>query len=271
MYKIFDAHTHTYPEILAYRAVQNLSNFYNFHVDCAGTVQDLMNNCRDVGASGFLLLGVATNARQVRHVNDAVAADLAAARSAGFRAYGFAAMHQDTTDFEDELNHAVASSLSGVKLHPDIQEADIDDKRFFPLYELLSQRGLPICLHMGDYRPQYRFSEPQKLAHVLELFPSLSVLAAHFGGYKSWDSAVECLRGKKNVVFDASSALWAMTPEYAKELIDKLGAENVLFGTDYPVIKTSDYLKLFFDIPLSEREREMILWDNAARFLSIEE
>lgn len=266
MEKIFDAHTHTYPEILSYRATQNLGAFYSFRVRERGTVTDLMETSREAGVTGFLILGVATNARHVRHVNEAAAADVAAARECGFCVFGYAAMHQDTADFAAELDYAVSLGLSGVKLHPDIQGVAIDDDRLFPLYEQLSARDLPICLHMGDDRPEYRFSEPKKLARVLDMFPGLTVLASHLGGYRAWDEAAEYLAGRKNVVFDASSALWAMTPEFACRQIHTLGIENVLFGTDYPVVSASDYLTLFEKIALTDDERHAILYGNAARF-----
>lgn len=275
MYKIFDIHTHTYPELIALRATQNLSKFYEFEkyydfdVEGKGTVSDLMDESRNAGIGGFLILGVATNARQVPRVNEAIAADVKLAQKAGFAAFGYAGMHQDTVDFSAELDYAVSLGLSGAKLHPDIQGADIDDERFLPLYRELEARGMPLYLHMGDDREQYRYSMPEKLARVLDMFPNLTVIAAHFGGYKSWDEAVKYLAGRKNVWYDTSSALWAMTPEYAKYLIESLGVENIMFGTDYPVMHSDKYLELFMQIDLTEEERRMILWDNAARFFSI--
>lgn len=270
MEKIFDAHTHTYPPSLAGKATLNLGTFYNFRVMHEGTAEDLCRTSQKAGISGFLILGVATNARQVRHVNEAIAAEIRNARRDGFYAFGYAAMHQDTEDFLSELDYAQSLGLSGVKLHPDIQGVAIDDERLLPLYELLSVRRLPVCLHMGDDRPEYRFSEPKRLAKILDMFPDLTVIASHLGGWRAWDEARECLAGRKNVVYDASSALWAMTPEAAAAQIRALGVENVMFGTDYPVVNASDYLSLFDKLDLTAQERSGILWDNAARFFGIE-
>lgn len=269
MYKIFDIHTHTYPEKIATKATENLGRFYNFHVDRTGTISDLMSNCRDNGISGFLLLGVATNAHQVRNVNEGIAHDMAEGKRAGFEVRGFAAMHQDMEEFASELDYAVSLGLCGVKLHPDIQGADIDDERWYPLYALLEAKGLPLYLHMGDDRPQYRFSEPRKLVKILDNFPKLTVIAAHFGGYRSWDEAVRYLKRRENVWFDTSSALWAMTPEFARYLIDELGYERIMFGTDYPVVSADDELKRFFAVSMTEDERRCILYDNAARLLKL--
>ena len=266
MKMIFDAHTHTYPEILSYRATSNLGAFYSFRVKEVGTVDGLIETSREAGVSGFLILGVATNARQVRRVNEAIAADIMKARECGFRAYGYASMHQDTADFAAELDYAESLGLTGVKLHPDIQGVAIDDERLFPLYEQLSRRDLPVCLHMGDDRPEYRYSEPKKLARVLDMFPELTVIASHLGGYRAWDEAAEYLAGRKNVVFGASSVLWTMTPDAALRQIHMLGVENIMFGSDYPVISSADYLSLFDRLSLTEDELRAIMWDNAARF-----
>ena len=58
------------------------------------------------------------------------------------------------------------------------------------------------------------------------------------------------------------------TEEKAKEIIGKLGHEQVMFGTDYPVMNTPEELERFFRIDLTDKQREDILWNNAMRFLA---
>ncbi|MBO5306096.1 MAG: amidohydrolase family protein [Clostridia bacterium] len=72
-----------------------------------------------------------------------------------------------------------------------------------------------------------------------------------------------------NVWFDTSSALWAITPERASQLIHELGPARVMFGTDYPVAYVNSELERFLALDLSEQERRTILYDNAARFLGL--
>jgi len=103
------------------------------------------------------------------------------------------------------------------------------------------------------------------------MFPKLEVVAAHLGGYKAWEEAIEHLAGKENVWYDTSSALWAMTPEYADYVVGKLGTEHIMFGTDYPVKNTAEELARLFRLTLTERQKEDILWNNAVRFLHLEE
>lgn len=268
MYKVFDVHTHTYPEAISRKACENLGKFYNFDVLGKGTYTDLEAQAESNNVGGYLLFSVATNSHQVEKVNSSIAELVKLSRSHGFKTYGFAGMYQDYPDFEGEINRAVSLGLCGVKLHPDIQMVDITDRRLYPLYELMEARGLPIYFHMGDDRPEYRYSEADKLIAVLRDFPQLSVVAAHLGGYKAWDDAVPKLAGRENIRYDTSSALWAMSPESASRIISKLGAENVMFGTDYPVVNTHEELERFFRLQLTDKEREDILWNNAMDFLS---
>ncbi len=268
MYKIFDIHTHTYPEAISEKAVKNLGAFYNFNVEGKGTYADLKENGEANGVCGFLLFSVATNAHQVEKVNNSIAALAEKSREEGFETVGFAGIHQDFPDFAAEIDRAEKLGLKGVKIHPDIQGVDIDSPRMEELYEIIEGR-MPLYLHMGDNRPEYRFSEPKKLAKMLDKYPRLEVVAAHLGGYRAWDEALSELAGRPNVWYDTSSALWAMTPERAKELILAYGTDRVMFGTDYPVMNTAGELERFFKIELSEKQREDILYNNAKRFLKL--
>ncbi len=268
MYKIIDIHTHTYPEAIAAKAVTSLGNFYEFNVEGKGTYDDLVEQGSDFGVCGYLLFSVATNGHQVPKVNDSIAALAKKSREAGFETVGFAGMHQDFSDFASEIDRAESLGLRGVKIHPDIQRIDIDDPRMMALYEIVEGR-MPVYFHMGDNRPQYRYSEPKKLARILDRFPKLEVVAAHLGGYMAWEEAVGELAGRPNVWYDTSSAVWAMDPEYAAKLIHTYGTDRVMFGTDYPVKNMKNEFATFMKIPLTEKEREDIFYNNAKKFLKL--
>ncbi|MBQ8188073.1 MAG: amidohydrolase [Clostridia bacterium] len=271
MNKVFDIHTHTYPEAIAEKACVNLGKFYDFIVEGEGTYAHLESQAKENNVCGYLLFSVCTNAQQVQKVNSSIAALAELSRSHGFKTVGYAGMHQDYPDFRGELERCAELGLRGVKIHPDIQGVDINDARLLPLYEIMQETDMPLYLHMGDNRPQYRFSEAKKLAEVLDRFPRLRVVAAHLGGHKAWDEALEYLAGRPNVMYDTSSALWAMTPETAFDIIHKLGVKNVMFGTDYPVKNTAGELERFHAVGLSAEEEADILWNNAIRFLGLED
>ena len=51
--KVFDIHTHTYPEAIAEKAVVNLGNFYNFVPEGKGTYNDLVSQAADNNVGGY--------------------------------------------------------------------------------------------------------------------------------------------------------------------------------------------------------------------------
>lgn len=267
-YQIFDMHTHVYPQAIAFKAVDSLNQFYSFVSEGDGTLTDLMDSSRAAGVKGFALLGVATNARQVEHVNQAILQNASTACQAGFTAVAFIGMHQDYPHMEEELIRARQHGAKGVKIHPDIQKVDIDDPRLCKLYSLLSGSGLPVCLHMGDNRVDYRFSSPDKLLKVAKMYPNVRFIAAHLGAYKAWQKSAQ-LAELPNVWFDSSSVLWALEEGRAMELIRLFGVERIFFGTDYPVTHAIPELTRFFHLPLTNAERRAILWDNVASFLDL--
>ena len=269
MYKIFDVHTHVYPEKVAQKAVSNFVRFFEYNVECTGLIEDLEERAEKNSIGGFLLLTVAARPDNVSKIKDYAAECVKHSREKGFEAFAFGGMHQDMpdTEKEKELDRCIDSGICGIKLHPDLQGFNIDDKSMFPFYEMLSSRNLPVTFHMGDAIPRKYRSNPLRLLNILDNFPRLKVIAAHFGGYMMWDEAVNQLAGCDGLKFDTSSSFVYMIPEKAKRAIEKLGAENVMFGTDYPSLDAEDELKRFFEIDLTDKEREKILWNNAAEFL----
>ena len=259
---IIDAHAHIYPAKIAAKAVAGVGEFYSglvMHLD--GTVETLIKTGAEAGIEKFIVQSVATNPAQVESINNFISGSV---KEYPDKLIGFAAIHPDHEDIEKEMDRAVSLGLKGVKIHPDFQKFNIDDKNAMKIYEVIEGR-LPILIHMGDTRTDY--SKPERLARVLDAFPKLEVIGAHFGGWSEWDSAAEILGGRKLWV-DTSSSLYALTPERARELIDIYGVENVMFGTDYPMWTAKDELEMFDKIPLTDEEREMILYKNAERLIA---
>ena len=268
MTPIFDSHVHIYPDAIAGKAVKALGEFYTFPVGGEGTYTDLTEAYRPLGLCGMLLFCVATNPKQVMRVNDSIAGAVSRARGDGFAAIGFGGMHQDYPAMREEVGRCASLGLRGIKLHPDIQGEAVDSEQFLPLYEELERRGMFLYLHVGDNRPAYRFSSPDRVRRIALQFPSLRIIAAHLGGYMAWDEA-PVLYGLENVFFDCSSTLWALRSDDTVRLLRACGVSRVLYGTDYPVMTPARHLALFNALPLTDAEREEILIGNARRLFGI--
>ncbi len=268
MYRIIDCHTHTYPEAIAEKASKNLAEFYRFTVAESGTFPDLLSCEREAGIGGFLLLPVATAAKNVDSVNRAAVEQVKRALEAGFEAASFGCMHPDYPDFRASLDYCLSHGLRGIKLHPDLQGVKADCDRLFSLYEIMQEKGMILWLHVGDDRPEIDFSSPERVANIAKTFPKLTVVAAHLGGYRVWDRAERILMGKfENLLYDCSSTLFAMSPERGKFLIEKCGTDRVMFGSDYPAISPAASLEGFLRLDFSEEVRQDILSRNIRRLL----
>ena len=273
MYKIFDIHTHIYPDSVAQKAIDSLSRFYEFekyyHFEPSGkgTFEDLQSSCLKYDICGCLMLCVATNPKQVCHINDFMADIVRENASDRFTPIGFAGIHQDFPDIPTEVERIKKLGLKGIKIHPDIQGVNIDDKRLMELYEAIEGK-MPLYLHMGDNREEYQFSATERLVKIKKRFPNLEVVAAHLGGYTAWKK-IGLLTDFDKIWFDSSSALWVIDSVYAKSVIEALGYERVMFGTDYPVAYANEELERFMKVELDEKVRADILYNNAARFLNL--
>jgi hypothetical protein len=207
---------------------------------------------------------VATSPEQVYIINDFMSN--ASKASKGFFTC-LAALHPGMTEAEldAELDRAEALGLRGIKLHPDFQRFRIDDRAVYKIYERAEGR-FPILFHTGDKR--YDFSKPAYLAKVLQDFPKLTAIGAHFGGWSEWGD-VGCLAGFDNLYIDTSSSLYELDYTRAKEIIAMFGAERVMFGTDYPMWDADGELAHIEALGLSEREKQLILYKNAARLYGL--
>jgi hypothetical protein len=263
--KLIDSHVHIYPDKVAERASQSISDFYDIHVQYNGTVSKLLEICARHNIVNCVACSVATAPEQVPIINDYMAK--AAEESDGFFVC-LAALHPAMSglEIEAELNRAEALGLRGIKLHPDFQRFEIDSPDVFKIYERAENR-LPILFHTGDYR--YNFSSPKRLANVLRAFPKLTAIGAHFGGWSEWGDC-GCLAGFENLYVDTSSSLYELKPEEAGRLVQMYGEERVMFGTDYPMWDAGGELVYLEKLNLSERAKELIFYENAERLFRLQ-
>lgn len=256
---IFDSHAHIYPDKIALKASKAIESFYDLPVPNDGSVGSLLKLGEEAHVDRFLVHSVATSPAQVSSINDFI---IRSVKSYPDKFVGFCAMHQDYEDFEKELERVKAEGLIGIKLHPDFQKFNIDDEKLFPLYEAAAALKLPILFHMGDIR--YEYSKAVRLYNVINRFPKLTVIAAHLGGYSEWDVAADVLKGT-GIYADTSSSLKWLEPEHARKLFECYGMDRILFASDYPMWEPEAELERLSRIPLSEEEKQLILWDNAKR------
>ncbi|MBQ2890381.1 MAG: amidohydrolase family protein [Clostridia bacterium] len=262
--KIIDFHTHIYPEKIAQKAVESVGEFYGIGMDGKGTAKDLLKEGKESGVTDYVVHSVALTASRVEAINDYIASECKTHKEF----HGFGTMHADFENKIEEIERARKMGLLGVKIHPDTQLFNMDDRRMFELYDYLRQEDIPLLIHCGDYR--YDYSHPRRLRRLLREFPGITVIGAHFGGWSMCDLAYEYL-AKENCYVDTSSSFWMLGIKRAKELIRLYGAERVVFGSDFPMWSVSEELEKFRSMKLTDEENSLILYKNAEKILKIKE
>ncbi len=259
---IIDIHTHIYPPAIARKAAASIREFYELGTDEQdGTADSLLKMGAQVGIDRFVILPVAVHPDKTRHINDFILEQVAQEK----RFIGFGTVHAGMESIADEAQYIMGKGLKGIKMHPDTQGFAIDDPRLFPMYEAVRGK-LPVIFHMGDKR--YNYSHPAQLRRVLELFPGLQVIAAHFGGYGMYETAYELLHDK-DCIFDVSSSMMFMEEGVAEKYIGMYGAERMAFGTDYPLWNPVEETKRFLELKLTDDQFEQIAHKTAERFLGL--
>ena len=261
MERIIDFHTHMFPDALAARAVAGLSESSDIPAYTNGTVQATRAITARAGITEFVGLNISVSLKQQKNVNNFAISEN------GNRLHMFGSVHPFAEDRFSELDRIAAAGLSGVKLHNEYQNFDVDDVRVFPMYEKIASLGLICLFHAGAdkaYKTPLRCA-PHMLKTVRQNFSALKIVAAHLGGYQEYaETAVHT--AKSGIWFDTS--MFFLFPEGAAEkLIGLIGTERVLFGSDCPWDDPAHGVAFIKGLPLTAREKEHILYNNAANLL----
>ena len=263
---LIDFHTHCFPEKIAPRAIEKLahaSGGFVPHTD--GTARSLLSRMKESSVDASVVLSIATNEHQQRAVND-----FAVSINNEKNIFAFGSVFPLADSAFEELERIAESGLKGVKLHPDYQGFCVSDERLFPLYRKISSLGLITVFHAGlDYgfAPPYG-GMPRDMVRALTQF-STPVVAAHWGGINCGEDVLSYLCGR-DIYFDCSFGYSMMPRYYAEKILEKHGADRILFGTDSPWHTAEMELRLLENLGLSAEDMDKITHKNALKLLKIE-
>lgn len=261
-YRIIDVHNHIYPEKIVEKATSAIGDFYDWPMKHIGTGDELAESAKNADIEKVVICSAATTPNQVVSINNFIASECE--KHSEF--IGFGTMHPDFEDIDVELKRIKSLGMKGIKLHPDFQKFFLDDFNNFPMFRAIRDNDMFVLVHLGDDKRPY--SEPRRMAAVIEQVPGLKVIGAHFGGYRVWENAFNAYK-PGTLWFDISSSLQYMDKELVFKFFDKYGIENFFWGTDFPMWDHAEELKNFFALGLSEEQNRMILYDNFARVFGL--
>lgn len=259
---VVDCHVHVYPVDVAAKVIPRIEEVYGVKARHPATVEGLFSSMRKADVERCIVLSSINRPEHVESFNSWCAETQKKMPQLVF----FGGLHPDYEKPLEELERIKELGLYGIKMQPNAQRFFPDEERFFPIYEHLSELELAAAFHCGDevihFDPIY--AHPSRFRVVLESFPDVTFILAHLGGYKTWDSVHQVV-GYENVWFDTAFCPRNLSDSRLVSLVEELGVENVVFGTDFPwtdqFTERKEIERIFGD------KADKILRDNPKRFL----
>ncbi|KRP37913.1 MAG: hypothetical protein ABS34_00615 [Opitutaceae bacterium BACL24 MAG-120322-bin51] len=296
--KIIDSHSHCYPAELAaapraWAEAQNEPHWAELvapldrpSIQGWATVEQALAAMDAANVAQTVLLGwYWQNEATCRWQNTVIAERVQAAPE---RFIGFASIHPggsaESVIKQCEAAHSLG--LHGVgELHPGIQNFDSSSAGWQALADWCVAHDWPINCHateaVGHHHPGSVPTPLNDFLRMAEAHPQLKLILAHWGGGLAFFELNPRLRkALKNVYYDTSATPLLYKPSIFRSLIEIVGAEKILFGSDFPLRvypraqKTPDY-STFIDViqnqaDLNAEEYAAIMHENMSRLLCVE-
>ena len=164
-----------------------------------------------------------------------------------------------------------------LKIYPNYLRKPVDDPSYSPIYEWANDRGIVIMSHtlyVSENDPQYAaeydtFTRPLRFIKLAEKFPRIRWVLAHSGNaIIGQEEAVEAAKAQPNIYLETCTSLGAEgTIEF---LVDGVGADRVLFGSDMPLLDARQQLGRIVTANISNEAKTKILGLNAIKLLNLE-
>lgn len=168
--------------------------------------------------------------------------------------------------------------LKGINLQPIFFGIHPLDSKLYPLYATASELGLIVSFHTGIHysteQPMLN-NNPMFIDQIACDFPNLKIIACH-GGWPWTNEMVAVARRHRNVYIEFGG----IAPKYiGKEgsgwdmlfrMMDNLLSDQILFGTDWPVIPLSRAVNEWQETGLKEKTLYKLFRMNSMKLLNLE-
>ncbi len=132
------------------------------------------------------------------------------------------------------------------------------------IFHICAEHGLVVnCFTgWGDH------TAPMQWAYYAKRHPGVPVVMLHMGGYDYGYNCIEVARRFDNVFVETSDVYELPIMHIA---LEKIPHRKILFGSQYPDKITQCSIDFFDMFDITEQDRELFFWKNAARLLKLDE
>lgn len=264
---IIDFHTHIFPDRIAKQAVAALAEESGEYVPRTdGTLKGLLASMDQAGISMSVVANIATKPSQMlpifefcRHI-------------AGERIVPLISVHPDNSmnDIGIMFAHAAEAGIKGVKLHPMYQGFAIDDRKMYPIYQLIEHFGFFVVFHTGyDMAfPGNTQADVERVETIADQFKELTIVATHVGGWRQWDRC-SGLGKYGNVFTETSITMTEINDNQFIKTLSQFDEDRVLFGSDSPWTDQKEMLDRTLRLRIPDNRKEKLLLLNGRALLGV--
>ena len=241
--KIIDAHIH-------------IGKWSEIFLNLESTVDDAVNELKKSGIDEAICMPTD------RTSNEELLSEIKLRKD--FKFY-FNAWINPTDENLDKFLEDNISDIHFFKIHPSIDRRKISDEAFEKYLFLASEKKIPVVVHCGRWKEMAGYEICLETARK---FPELRLILAHLGG----DQPSICTQcaidvrdgGYKNVYLGTESV---REFHFVNKVVNTLGADKVIFGSDYNLGLPASYLPIIDRLKISNEEKELIYSGNAMKLL----
>ena len=177
-----------------------------------------------------------------------------------------------------ELERCLSGGAKGIgEMMPDRQGFDLDNEDVMgPIVEFAVSHKLPLLTHssepVGHQYPGKGDVTPDKLYRFVTKFPQLPVVLAHWGGGLPFYALMpEVKQALANAFVDTAASVFLYRPQVFSYVAELIGADKILFATDYPLISQSRLIQQVKSLNLPPQTQALIMGENARKLLGLPE
>jgi predicted TIM-barrel fold metal-dependent hydrolase len=168
--------------------------------------------------------------------------------------------------------------MLGFHFHPIIGHFAVNDRRIYPLLEVINELNVPVLIDVGTtgmgagmpggMGARLRHAHPSAIDELAADFPNLTIVAAH-PGWPWVDEMTAVALHKGNVFWEVSGWAPKYFPLQLKTDIRGRLKDKIMFGSDYPSIPHTRLLREWSELGYSDEVMEQVFHVNAERVLGL--
>lgn len=279
--RVIDAHTHVFPPAwVADRSGHVARDRWFGELYEAPTARmidavQLLTAMDEAGVAQAVMCGWPwRDPGHCREHNDYLAS---ASQQSGGRLAWLGIVNPEVDNAAAETERCLKLGASGIgELNADAQGFALDSgAAFADLAAVLQAANAPVLLHasepLGHRYPGKGTATPERLLSFVTTYPDLPIVFAHWGGgLPFYELMPDVAEQTGNVCYDTAASTYLYRPAVFRAVLDVVGPNRVLWGSDHPVLGMGRFLRRTLrDANLAEGEVRAVLAGNAARVYNL--